>query len=160
MDLLIFFMFDRNYKPWQIFLHWILFLSLKYGPPNLNRIDIFRLWPFWGVETLHLPLVQPDISTAYHGWVGLSGALPKSPRVQSFHIHGGKLPSGNWGTRSSVLPLEEVYFQGWFHSTSNIFSFPFKVPCSTMDCSSSVAGPKQPSMVDSCCSQFQSGVCK
>ena len=42
-----------------------------------------------------------------------------------------------------------------------IFShFPFKVPCSTMDCSSSVAGLKQPSMVDSCCSQFQSGVCK
>ena len=101
-----------------------IILFLRFGPPNLSCID--RLWPFWGVETLHLPLVQPDISTADHGWVGLSGSLPKSPRVQSFHIHGGKLPSGNWGTRSSVLPLEEVYFQGWFHSTSNIFSFPLQ----------------------------------
>ena len=28
-----------------------------------------------------------------------------------------------------------------------------------MDCISSVAGPVQPNMTDSCCSQFQSGVC-
>ena len=38
-------------------------------------------------------------------------------------------------------------------------NFLYQIPCSSMDCSSSVAGPVRPSMPSSCCSQFQSGVC-
>jgi len=34
-----------------------------------------------------------------------------------------------------------------------------KVSCSSMDCTSSVAGPARPNMSDSSCSQFHSGVC-
>ena len=34
-----------------------------------------------------------------------------------------------------------------------------QVSCSSMDCTSSVSGPTLPNMLDSCCSQFQSGVC-
>merc|ERR1719209_1623135 len=34
-----------------------------------------------------------------------------------------------------------------------------KIPCSSMDCSSSVAGPAKPSMPSACCSKFQPGVC-
>ena len=35
----------------------------------------------------------------------------------------------------------------------------YQVSCSSMDCTSSVAGPTRPNMLDSCCSQFQPGVC-
>ena len=38
------------------------------------------------------------------------------------------------------------------------YNFPYQISCSSMDCTSSAAGPKKPNMVDSCCSQFQTGV--
>ena len=41
-------------------------------------------------------------------------------------------------------------------SNSNVYH---QITCSSMDCTSSVAGPTRPNMVDSCCTQFQAGVC-
>ena len=34
-----------------------------------------------------------------------------------------------------------------------------QVSCSSMDCTASVSGSTQPNLIDSCCSQFQPGVC-
>ena len=47
--------------------------------------------------------------------------------------------------------------QTWHYEL--ITKLSFKVSCSTMDCTSSVAGPTRPNMLNSCCYQFKSGLC-
>ena len=86
----------------------------------------------------------------------MSGALAKPRQVQQFYFCRKPIPVGNWGARSSVLPVEEVHLRGHHHC--NIIPLP-KVSCSSMDCASSVSGPSRPAMTSACCSQFQPGVC-
>ena len=83
--------------------------------------------------------------------------------MQSFHLHGGQFSPRHWEARPPVLPVEEVYLKGDLYPTLLTIEHPHylhpQIPCSSMDCSSSVAGPARPSMPSSCCSQFQPGVC-
>ena len=88
------------------------FLSCDCGSPSVNYVFSFRLRPIWGVKTLCVPSHQFDWSAANRERGGVSATVPKPQQVQSFHIHWGQIPAGNWWTRSPVLPVEAVHLKG------------------------------------------------
>ena len=140
--------------------------SCKCILPCLSDVFRSKLQPFRGVKTVRLQIDQLGGSSSSWGRGGVSGTLPKLPQMHSFHLCWEQISAWNGRAGSSVLPVEEVHLKGEVIChidtiTKRIPSnFLFQISCSSMDCTSSVAGPKMPNMVDSCCSQFQTGVCR
>ena len=129
-----------------------------------------KLRTFRGVKTVCLQVDQLGGSSSSWGRGGVSGALPKLPQMHSFHFCWEQISAWNGRTGSSVLPVEEVHHKGEVTASLirhidtitkyiyHLIQFLFQISCSSMDCTSLAAGPKKPNMVDSCCSQFQTGV--
>ena len=62
---------------------------------------------------------QLALQTTSRGRGGLPRTLSKQHKMQSLHLYGGRFSTQHRGTGSPVLPLEEVYLKGCFHSKYN-----------------------------------------